>query len=178
MHDATGAAAVGIAFWVFVVIAVVAGVVSDYKKRRIELEPLRAALERGLPLDPALVERLMARPEQPDPGINPLHLRLGGVIVICVGAGVAILAACLWPLVPVAFLPVLGGAALLVCIGIGLLIGARIAEQHERRAAAGSPSGGSPPAGSSSGRSPAAEPHSGAGAAGAPMTGGARGSGA
>jgi hypothetical protein len=136
MHYVTGAAAVGVAFWAMVAIVVVAGVIGDYMKRRIELEPVRAAIERGQPLDPALVERLMRRPDHhsPDAGINPLHLRLGGIIVICVGIGVAAVALCLRPLAPVAFLPILGGAALLVCVGIGLLLGARVAEQHQLRA--------------------------------------------
>src|SRR5690242_6571274 len=49
----------GIAFWAFLAIASVAGIVADYKKRRLELEPLRAAIERGQQLDPALVQRLM-----------------------------------------------------------------------------------------------------------------------
>jgi Domain of unknown function (DUF6249) len=154
MHYVTGAAAVGVAFWAMVAIVVVAGVIGDYKKRRIELEPVRAAIERGQPLDPALVERLMRRADHhyTNEGINPLNLRLGGIIVICVGIGVAVVALCLRPLAPVAFLPILGGAALLVCVGIGLLIGARIAEQHELRAPprgtreAGAPAAGGPDA--------------------------------
>ncbi|HTW75710.1 MAG TPA: hypothetical protein VMD56_12405 [Steroidobacteraceae bacterium] len=128
---------VGVAFWAFLSIAAVAGIVSEYKKRRIELEPLRAAIERGQPLDPAIVERLTARPQYSQRGVEPLQLRLGGVIVISVGAGIAVLAVCLRPLVPVAFYPMLGGAGLLVCIGIGLWIGARLVERYGRRPAAG-----------------------------------------
>jgi len=39
--------AFGIGFWAFLTIAAVAGIVSDYKRRQVELEPLRAAIERG-----------------------------------------------------------------------------------------------------------------------------------
>ena len=67
-----GPFAVAIAFWVFVAIATVAGIVGDYKKRQLSLEPLRAAIEKGQQLDPAVVERLMAPAHEK--GINPLAL--------------------------------------------------------------------------------------------------------
>ena len=41
-----GAFYFGIAFWLFMAVAAVAGIVADYKKRQLELEPLRAAIER------------------------------------------------------------------------------------------------------------------------------------
>ena len=71
-----GPFAVAIAFWIFVAIATVAGIVGDYKKRQLTLEPLRAAIEKGQQLDPAVVERLMAPAE--DTGINPTGLMVGG----------------------------------------------------------------------------------------------------
>ena len=67
-----------------VAIATVAGIVGDYKKRQIALEPLRAAIERGQQVDPALIERLMA-PEPRDEALNPLYLKVGGIITIAAG---------------------------------------------------------------------------------------------
>jgi len=121
--------AVVIAFFLFLAVAVaaVAGIVADYKKRGLAIEPLRAAIERGQPLDPQLVERLMA-PESRDERLNPLYLKVGGIITIASGVGVAILAFLLAQLVPVAFYPVLGAAAVATCTGVGLLISARVAE--------------------------------------------------
>ena len=129
-----GPFAVAIAFWIFVTVAAVAGIVADYKKRQVALEPLRIAIERGQQLDPALVERLMA-PER-DEGINPLYLRVGGIIVLASGVGVVILAFLLNQVVPVSFYPVLGGGLVTLCVGAGLIIAARAVEQQRARAAA------------------------------------------
>jgi hypothetical protein len=129
-----GPFAVAIAFWIFVTIAAVAGIVSDYKKRQLALEPLRAAIERGQQLDPALIERLMA-PER-DAGVNPLYLRVGGIVTLSAGVGVVILAFLLNQVAPVSFYPVLGGGAVTVCVGAGLVIAARAVEQQRAQAAA------------------------------------------
>jgi hypothetical protein len=129
-----GPFSVAIAFWIFVTIAAVAGIVGDYKKRQAALAPLRAAIERGQQLDPALIERLMA-PER-DAGINPMYLRVGGIIALSAGVGVVILAFLLNQVVPVSFYPVLGGGLVTLCVGAGLVIAARAVEQQRARAAA------------------------------------------
>lgn len=129
-----GPFSVAIAFWIFVTIAAVAGIVGDYKKRQAALAPLRAAIERGQQLDPALIERLMA-PER-DAGINPMYLRVGGIITLSAGVGVVILAFLLNQVVPLSFYPVLGGGLVTLCVGAGLVIAARAVEQQRARAAA------------------------------------------
>jgi hypothetical protein len=128
-----GPFAVAIAFWIFVTVAAVAGIVSDYKKRQLALEPLRLAIERGQQLDPALVERLMA-PER-DAGINPLYLRVGGIVMLAAGVGVVILAFLLSQVAPVSLYPVLGGGAVTLCVGAGLVIAARAVERQRAQAA-------------------------------------------
>lgn len=130
-----GPFAVAIAFWIFVTVAAVSGIWADYKKRQAALEPLRIAIERGQQLDPALVERLIA-PER-DAGINPLYLRVGGIVVLSAGAGVVILAFLLEQVVPVSFYPVLGGGVVTLCVGAGLVVAARAVEQHRAQSAAG-----------------------------------------
>jgi hypothetical protein len=132
-----GPFAVAIAFWAFVAIATVAGVVSDYKKRKLALEPLRAAIERGQQLDPAVVERLMA--PATDSGINPLHLRIAGLIVISAAVGIAILSLFLAHITPIALYPVMGGAILVLCIGVGLYLASVAVYRHaDRKEARGS----------------------------------------
>jgi len=126
-----GPFAVAIAFWAFVAIATVAGIVSDYKKRQLTLEPLRAAIEKGQQLDPSVVERLMA-PEK-SAGINPLGLWVGGVIVISAGVGVGLLAFFLERVAPVAFWPVLGGGVVTLCVGTGLVVAARIVQKYKEK---------------------------------------------
>jgi hypothetical protein len=81
---------VGIAVFVFLAIATIAGVIGDYKKREAAIAPLRAAIERGQPIDPQVVEKLLA-PEPQEEGLNPLHLKVGGIITIASGMGVAVL---------------------------------------------------------------------------------------
>lgn len=127
-----GPFSVAVAFWLFIAVAAVAGIIADYKKRQLALEPLRAAIERGQQLDPSLVERLMA----PDPhatGLNPLYLRVGGVITVSAGVGVAILSFFLTQIEPIAFYPVLGGGLVVICVGVGLVVAARVAERYAER---------------------------------------------
>jgi len=124
-------AIVGVAFWAFLAVATVAGIVGDYKKRRIELEPLRAAMERGGPLDAAVVEKLMTREPHSD-GLNPLQLRVGGIITIASGVGIVLLSFFVSQLGEAFLYPCLGAGALTVCVGVGVLLAARAVERAKR----------------------------------------------
>jgi hypothetical protein len=129
-----GPFSVAIAVFVFLSIATVSGIVGEYKKRQATLEVLRLSIERGQPIDPAIVDRLMA-PEERDPNPNPLHFRIGGAITMASGLGVAAFAFFLAPGAPAALNPLLGISAAVLCVGIGLLITASIVERHVRRSA-------------------------------------------
>jgi hypothetical protein len=122
-----------IGMFAFLTVAVIAGMISEYQKRRMELEPLRAAIERGQQLDPAIIERLMAR-EQHDE-VKPVQLRIGGIICIAAGIGFALLSPTLQVAASRAVFPVLGVGVLAVCVGIGLLISARVLDRHLARGA-------------------------------------------
>jgi len=127
-----GVFSVAIAFLAYLAVCAVAGIVADYKKRQAALEPVRAALERGQPVDPAIVERLMA-PEARGAGFNPSHLRACGIITVALGIGVAILAVFLAQVAGSAALyPILGAGIVVVCLGAGLIIAARALETHAR----------------------------------------------
>jgi hypothetical protein len=122
-----GPFSVAIAFWAFVAIATVASIIADYKKRQLALEPLRAAIEKGQQLDPAIVERLMA-PAQGS-GVNAAGLWVWGVITISAGVGTAILAFMLAHVATEAFWPVLGGGVVAICLGTGLVVAAGIVQK-------------------------------------------------
>jgi hypothetical protein len=122
-----------ISFWIYLAVASVAGIVAEYKKRQLELEPLRTAIERGQQLDPAIIERLMAR-EQREQELNPLYLQVGGIIAIAVGIGLAALAGFISQVRPLALFPILGAGVLVICVGVGLVIAARAIDRHQRQA--------------------------------------------
>ena len=126
---------VPIAFLVFVTVCAVAGIVTDYKKRKAALEPLRAAIERGQQLDPALVDRLMA-PEKSS-GLAPISLMVGGIIACAAGIGVVILSVFIAQVERSALYPIMGAGIVAVCVGIGLFIASRAIEQYRLRQAGG-----------------------------------------
>ncbi len=132
MHS-LGWSFVGVAFWIFMAVAAVAGIVAEYKKRQLELEPLRAAIERGQQLDPAIIERLMAR-EQREQELNPMYLQVGGIIAIAAGVGLAALAGFIAQVQPRALFPTLGVGVLVICVGVGLVVAARAIARHRRQA--------------------------------------------
>jgi hypothetical protein len=129
--NAIGLTAFGIAFWAFLAIAAVAGIVADYKKRQLELEPLRAAIERGAQLDPAIIEKLMTR-EAKDHSVNPMDLKIGGIITTTSGIGVGIASFLVSPWRPQAQYPLLALGVVAVFVGIGLLLAARALQRNAR----------------------------------------------
>jgi len=132
-----GLTVIGVAFWAFLAVSAVAGIIGEYKKRRIELEPLRAAIERGQQLDPALVERLMMRPQHgKDSALEPIQYRIGGIVTVATGIGLILLSFFINPVYPPAFYPLIGVGVVTVSVGVGLLISARVLERHVRSEAA------------------------------------------
>jgi hypothetical protein len=122
---------VGVAFWIFIGAAAVAGIVTDYKRRRGSVDIIRMAIEKGQQLDPALIEKLTSseRAEQ----IDPSHLKLGGIITIASGIGIGLLSLFISRIAPVALYPILGGGVLVCCVGAGLLVGGNAMAQARER---------------------------------------------
>ena len=120
---------VGTAFWTFVAIVSVAGIVGDYQRRKLMLEPLRLAIEKGQPLDPKVVEQLMRR-EQSDNQTQPEHLRIAGVITLASGVGVAIAGALMAQLQPRLLYFALALGAIAACVGIGLIVAGNLLARH------------------------------------------------
>jgi hypothetical protein len=112
----------------------IAGIVSDYQKRRLNVELLRTLIEKGQVLDPAVITKLIS-PGALDRRVDPADLKVGGIITIASGFGVFLLAYFIGRLAPVALYPVMGSGAVVICVGIGLLIGAKVmagARERER----------------------------------------------
>jgi hypothetical protein len=127
----TALAFFGIAFWAFLAIASVAGVVADYKKRQLEIEPLRAAIERGAQLDPAVIEKLMTRDTKSQP-LNAMDLKVGGIITALSGVGVGVASFLISPWMSLAHYPLLAIGVIAVFVGLGLLLAARAVQRQAR----------------------------------------------
>jgi hypothetical protein len=140
MFQSGAAVAAVIAFWIFVAAVAIAGMVYDYRRRRLAMETLRMAVEHGQHLEPAMLERILARHHQGEPQQQPEDLRpylhIGAIITIAAGVGVLI--AGLWIGVdyPAFRFPILGLAAIAICVGIGLRISVRALQRYPSPAAA------------------------------------------
>ena len=124
-------AAVGAAaFWGFVAVCVVAGVASSIFRHRETQKTIRQAIESGQTLDPATLERLM-QGDKPSPAQPAAQTRfgfiVGGIIMLCIGAGLAVMGWFISLGDHSSFYPMLGVGALVGMIGVGLLIAAAFA---------------------------------------------------
>jgi hypothetical protein len=116
---------VGVAFWIFVGVVAVAGIFADYKRRRVNLDVIRMAIDKGQQLDPVLIEKLTSN-EQRDQPIDPLQMKFAAIITIASGIGVCLLALFLTGVSALAFYPTFGVGLVTICVGIGLRIGAKM----------------------------------------------------
>jgi Domain of unknown function (DUF6249) len=123
---------VGTAFWIFIGAVAIAGMITDYKRRRGGIDVLRLAIEKGQQLDPAVVEKLTSY-EQRGERIDPVDVKLGGIITIAAGVGICLLSFFVSRVAPAALYPILGGGVLVICVGVGLLIGAKVLAEARAR---------------------------------------------
>jgi hypothetical protein len=123
-----GACAV-VAFWSFLAVCAVAGMTYDYRKKQLAIESLRIAVEHGQKMDPAVIEALLSQQRQGE--LNPLALQVAGVITTAAGVGVFLLAFFLTGVAPKALYPTMGGGAVTLCTGIGILIAGRLVARSQ-----------------------------------------------
>ena len=124
---------VGVAFWMFIGAVAIAGIITDYQKRRLNVELLRAIIEKGQAVDPALVTKLVS-PDALDDRVDPADLKLGGIITTASGIGIFLVSFFISQLAPVALYPIMAGGTVVICVGIGLFIGAKaMAAAREER---------------------------------------------
>ena len=130
-HDIFGAIAI-VTFWMFITIVSVAGILYDYRKKRLAMETVRHAIEHGAQLDPALLDRLLWHQRAADAqerALDPRLLRIGGIITVAAGIGLLPLALFIAQVQERARFPIMGAGVLAICVGIGLLISARVLER-------------------------------------------------
>jgi Domain of unknown function (DUF6249) len=125
--EGLGAGLVALAFWGFIAAVVVAGIWYGIRERQAQHETLRHMIDSGKPIDQALMDKVLG-------GDRQVHrdLRIGGLIVLCAAPGMALLGWFISRIAEPALMPLLGVAALMVFVGIGLLAASRAAEKASR----------------------------------------------
>ncbi len=118
-----GLAAFG--FWLFIGAATVSGVWDSIRKREAQHETLRRMIEAGKQPDQQFVDKLLG----PDKNTSR-DLTIGGLITLFVAPGLALMG---FLIHEEAFMPLLGVAALVACVGIGLLVAALFTRRSENQ---------------------------------------------
>jgi len=107
----------------FIMVAVIVVVPAWLKsrERREMQETVRTAIEKGQPLPPELIEALTKEVKGPKVSSAQRDIRIG-VILLSVGAGLALLGAALRVVEDEAFYALLGSAAIPATIGVAFVI--------------------------------------------------------
>ena len=116
-----------LAFWGFIASVVVAGIWYGLRERQAQYDTLSRMIESGQAVDDKVVDKILGGGKRIDVG-----LRIAGLIVIFVAPGLAVLAWFISQLSEPWLMPLLGAAALVGFIGIGLLVAAKFAETSIR----------------------------------------------
>jgi hypothetical protein len=125
MDGIFGLAAFG--FWMFIAAAAVGGIWDGVRKRDAQHETLRRMIESGKDPDPQMIDKLIGTTKKP-----ARDLKVGGLIVICVAPGLALMGWVISLQEKDVLLPLLGVAGLVACVGIGLLTAASFLEKANR----------------------------------------------
>lgn len=138
--EALGGGIAAFAFWGFIAAVVVAGIWYAAREREAQHETLRRFVESGKPIDDKLIDKVLGGDKN-----VARDLRIGGVITLSVAPGLVILGWFISKLAEPALMPMLGAAALIGCIGIGLLVAARSADRSARKGGGSSMNGNMAP---------------------------------
>ncbi len=128
-----GLTLIGVSFWIFISIVVLASFWYAFARNREIQKTIRLAIEKGMQLDPALIDGLVTR----KPG-NPEDYLIGGVICVATGIGLLILGVFLGRVEPHAFYPLAGSGVLVGLIGIGLIGCSMLVRRREKAGKIGS----------------------------------------
>jgi hypothetical protein len=124
--EGMGAGLAAIGFWLFIAAIVVAGIWDGVRKREAQHETLRRLMESGQPVNHELIDKILGGERR-----ISRDLKVSAQITLAVAPGLALLGWFLGLIDREAFMALLGVAALVGCIGIGLLVAARQAARSE-----------------------------------------------
>ena len=113
-------------FWLFVLGISVVGVVSSMMRTRERERTIRAAIDKGVALDPALLESFRAQAVAPT-GSSRFGLLIGGIMTFFIGIGLALMGVLIDVTNHTVIWPLIATGALLWCISAGLFVASRFA---------------------------------------------------
>jgi hypothetical protein len=122
-----GPVLIGVAFWIFLAIIVVAAIWLAFARNRETQKTIRLAIEKGMQLDPALIDKLVTRKTG-----KPEDYYIGGFVCIAVGIGLPVLGYFVRRIEPESFFPIVGAGILVGLIGISLVIGGTLVSRREK----------------------------------------------
>jgi len=120
-HDLTTAVGAA-AFWMFVAVCVVSGMVGGVLRHRETQKTIRQAIEKGQTLDPATLDCLMQTAKPEPPQSTWYGMLTGGLIMICIGVGFAAMGWFTTLRQPEQFPTFVGIGCLIALIGVPLVI--------------------------------------------------------
>ena len=130
MHDSfsDNFALVAIAFWLFVILITIVPIYLHHRRRLETEKTIHMAIEKGASLDPAMLERLLGASTTDDAEKDsPEQSRRGGIITASVGIGIFMFS------VFTGIEKLIGPAALVLCIGIGIFVSASYFKPKDKK---------------------------------------------
>jgi Flp pilus assembly protein TadB len=126
---ATGAGLAALGFWIFIAAVVAAGIWDNIRKRDAQHETLRRIIESGQPVDEGLTDKVLdATGDSREAAVD---LKVAGLILVFIAPGLALMG---WIMSlatkPVLFMILLGVAALVGFVSLGLFAAAHVVERH------------------------------------------------
>ena len=129
MVSAAGLGALG--FWLFLAAIIVASIWFEAKNREAQQETLRRIVESGQQIDAATIDKLLddgGDDERTDRG-----LKIAGIITLSVAPGLLALGYFFKPVAAQMMDIMMGVAALVALVGLGLLIAGKVCERWYRQ---------------------------------------------
>ncbi len=118
---------IGIAFWIFVAVVVVAALWYAKSRNREKQKTIRLAIEKGVPLDAALLDSL-----DKDKPARPEDYYIAGFITVGGGVGLIIFSFFIGMIAEEAFYPLMGAGFLAILVGLSLLLAASLISRRNK----------------------------------------------
>jgi hypothetical protein len=129
--DGLGAGLGALGFWLFLAAVVVAGIWYGLRQKQAQHETLRQMIASGKSIDHTMMDKLLSSTAGGNKNLAR-DLKIGGLIVVFVGPGLAVLGIFIGIEHGEWLLPLLGVGALVSLVGIGLLVAAKAVKHLQR----------------------------------------------